>query len=285
MSKIVFDDKKSIEELLKEPDNAKCSLTAFLKRQEAGVLLVSDEMRQAARDRKAIDGIRRKAAERRRRLFYDNLDLVLRHREEIAKTPRYANIDAGFALEGGGAYVGPLRTSMGFNVGGTAFDVGITLGTLLFDIWGNKAFQVACGCGAVAYVREFAGSPLSGDVWVEAICPRCGRTHHEGCGGFGSRYFHIGHMIQKELETAARRFVEKWNQAEAEFRNDKQKWSRPSPANYFDGEEEPCDLETLVNELRLKEIDAEANSELVERIRKIRREKDRGKGRRSPSGK
>ena len=52
-----------------------------------------------------------------------------------------------------------------------------------------------------------------------------------------------------------------------------------------DGEEDPCDLETLVNELRLKEIDAEANSELVERIRKIRREKDRGKGRRSPSAK
>ena len=285
MSKIVFDDKKSIDELLKTPDDGKGSITTFLKRQEAGTPLVSDEMRQAAADLKKMGEIWRKTLKRRHKLLYDNLALVLRHKEEILKTPRYANADASCALEGGGAYVGPLLTAMGFRFAGMESKIRITLGTLLSDIWGNEAFQVPCGCGAVAYVREFAGSPLSGSGWAEAVCPRCGRTHHEGRGGFGSRYFHVGHMIQKELETAARRFVEKWNQAEAELRNDKQKWSRPSPANYFDGEEEPCDLETLVNELRLKEIDAEANSELVERIRKIRRGRDSGKCRRSPAGK
>ena len=285
MATFVFDDKKSIEELLKAPDNGKCTITTFLKRQETGTSLVSEEMRQAAGDLKKIGEIRLKAQERRRKLLYDNLALVLRHKEEILKTPRYANADASCALKGGGAYVGPLHTATGFCLAGMECKIRLTLGTLLSDIWENEAFQVRCGCGAVAYVREFAGSPLSGCGWAEAVCPECGRTHLDKCGSFGKRYFFVGEMLQKELETAARRFVEKWNQAEAELRNDKQECSRPSPANYFDGEEEPCDLETLVNELRLKEIDAEANSELAERIRKIRREKDRGKGRRSPSGK
>ena len=166
MTKIVFDDRKSIDERFKSPDNAKCSITTFLKRQEAGLSPVSDEMRQAAADLKKMGEIRRKTLKRRRKLLYDNLALVLRHKEEILKRPRYANADASCALEGGGASVGPLHTATGFRLAGMESKIRITLGTLLSDIWGNEAFQVPCGCGAVAYVREFAGSQLSGSGWV-----------------------------------------------------------------------------------------------------------------------
>jgi len=61
-------------------------------------------------------------------------------------------------------------------------------------------------------------------------------------------------MLRREVEQAARRFTERWLSAEEACRNNVENYSRPSPTHYFKGDDEPCSIETMINELRLKEF-------------------------------
>ena len=70
------------------------SFVNFCKRQQAGLLVVGEIRKQEQKDKEALLDAQEKRFERKYNLFYENLDLIMRHKDEIIETPRYANIDA-----------------------------------------------------------------------------------------------------------------------------------------------------------------------------------------------
>lgn len=49
----------------------------------------------------------------------------------------------------------------------------------LFLLWENPSFQALCDCGNTAVVTGFCGiSPLSGNIFATAACPRCRKAIH-----------------------------------------------------------------------------------------------------------
>ena len=79
--------------------------------------------------------------QQKRQLLFDNLNLIMRHRQEILNTPRYANIDVHYALRGGGAYVGSFTFRKQLVVAGKPVTVNLTLKSLL-SIWVMAAFNL-----------------------------------------------------------------------------------------------------------------------------------------------
>jgi hypothetical protein len=156
----------------------------FSKRMDAKAYIESEDETLDNMESQKILEIKKERDERKRKLLFDNLDLIMRHRDEIMKTPRYAKIDAHYALRGGGAYIGPIAMRRRFCAAGVPVTVGITLGSLL-EISGTATHKVNCGCGNTAYIRSFGGSPLSGMSVAGAICPHCKNEIH----GIRSRSF------------------------------------------------------------------------------------------------
>lgn len=172
MATIRIDETKTFPGSLKEPENRRESALDFFKRQSTGLKLISDEMEQQKKEQDEFREIWKRSTERKQKLFYDNLDLILRHKDEILTTPRYANIDVLYAIDGGGLYVGTLQTSRQFNIAGSVFMVNLRLATLL-RVWETDQFRVECECGCTAFIRSFVGSPLSGSSQATAFCPEC----------------------------------------------------------------------------------------------------------------
>ena len=169
-----------------------------------------------------------------RQLLFDNLNLIMRHRQEILNTPRYANIDAHYALRGGGAYVGAFTFRKQLVVAGKPVTVNLTLKSLL-SIWVMAAFKVMCKCGETAYICSFAGSPLSGVAVASAYCPYCKNEIH----GIKGRTF--------------KTFVAP---LERTFANEEATVSQAITSGVLDKVVEPCSLETMIQELKLKEYEA-----------------------------
>lgn len=254
---IVFDDTKSINDYLKKPESHPESFAALYKRQAAGLQLVSDDMEQERKEQEKMAKLREKSFERKRKLLYDNLDLILRHRDEILATPRYADIDVHYALKGGGCYIGPLLTARQFNIAGTLVNINFSLGSLL-ELWDSDQYKVKCKCGGTAVVRYFSGSPLSGSSVATAFCPKCKEEIH----GIRNRSFgdYYGISLTKFYENIvafAKNVIAKWGIAEAEFEKKKVEGraSRWSGIGYdFRGDGPTCNLETMINELKMGEI-------------------------------
>ena len=63
--------------------------------------------------------------------------------------------------------------------------------------------------------------------------------------------------LSEDIETVARHFIAKWTLAEAEYEKKVKKgnYKDPRPGAEFHGDSEYCDLETMINELKMKEID------------------------------
>lgn len=78
----------------------------FCKRQQEGISLATDAINQEESEQKLYFEWLEKRLDRKRKLLFDNLDLIMRHRDEIMKTPRYAQIDMHYALRGGGGLAG-----------------------------------------------------------------------------------------------------------------------------------------------------------------------------------
>ena len=257
---IIFDESKSISDYLKKPEAHPESFAAFCKRQSAGLKLVSEDMEQEKREQEEMAKLRKKSFERKYELFYDNLDLILRHRDEILATPRYANIDVHYVLGGGGCYIGPISTTRSYNFAGTQVNINLKLGALL-ELWDTDTFRVGCKCGGTAVIRYFSGSPLSGASVAAAACPKCKEVLH----GIRSRSFgdYMGTMLTKlaeNTEKVIKDIIAKWTLAEAECvkKNAEGKFSRLCrPGGEIRGEEPACSLETMINELRLKEFGAD----------------------------
>ena len=55
----------------------------FCKRQKAGLLLVGEIQKQEKKDQEALLDVQEKRFERKYNLFYENLDLIMRHKDAI----------------------------------------------------------------------------------------------------------------------------------------------------------------------------------------------------------
>ena len=257
---IIFDDSKSINDYLKKPESHPESFASLCKRQATGLKLVSDEMEQDRKEQEEMAKLRKMSYERKYKLFFENIDLIMRHKDEILSTPRYANIDAHYALGGGGCYIGPISTSRRYSFAGTLVNINLQLGALL-ELWNTDTFRVGCKCGGTAVIRYFSGSPLSGASVAAAACPKCKEVLH----GIRSRSFgdYMGTMLTKlaeNTEKVIKDIIAKWTLAEAECvkKNAEGKFSRSCrPGGEIRGEEPACSLETMINELKLKEFEEE----------------------------
>ena len=216
MATIIIDDSKPFPIIPEQPDNRHESAQEFFKRQAAGLKLISDEMEQESREQEEMRKLQEKSLERKKKLLFDNLDLIMRHRDEILATPRYANIDAHYAIKGGGLYVGPLQTSRAFNIAGSIVRVGLRLATLL-RVWETDQFKVECKCGGTAVIRSFTGSPLSGGSQATAVCPKCKKEIHVKNRSFGGYYGLLRIKFDRDIEMVARNIAAKWTLAEANY--------------------------------------------------------------------
>lgn len=256
MATIRIDETKTFPGSLKEPENRRESAPDFFKRQSTGLKLISDEMEQEKKEQEELGEIRKRSIERKKKLFYDNLNLILRHKDEILTTPQYANIDVHYAVKGGGLYVGPLQTSTQFNIAGSVVTVNLRLATLL-RIWETDQFRVDCECGSTAFIRSFTGSPLSGSSQATAFCPECKKETHVRNRNFGKYYWFLQTKLSEDVETVARDFIGKWTLAEMEYEKvaAEGKTKDPRPGSEFYGDRQYCNLETMIQELKLKEFD------------------------------
>ncbi|MBO7500641.1 MAG: hypothetical protein J6Z50_06875 [Fibrobacterales bacterium] len=127
-------------------------------------------------------------SERRKELLYDNMDLLIRHRKEIQESPRYANVDASFALDG----FMPCCFFFSDDVrrlaeGAGGDEVRLSLSSLL-DIWETDVFKDRCHCGVgrcdgtTRLVRVFIyyGTWNSRRCRGVYRCLKCGRTWRGG---------------------------------------------------------------------------------------------------------
>jgi hypothetical protein len=256
MATIFIDDSKPFPIIPEQPDNRHESALEFFKRQATGLKLISDEMEQESKEQEELRKLQEKSLERKKKLLFDNLDLIMRHRDEILATPRYANIDAHYAIKGGGLYVGPLSTSKAFNIAGSIVRVNLRLATLL-RIWETDQFRVGCKCGGTALIRSFTGSPLSGSSRATAYCPECKQEAHVANRSFGGYFWYLQTKLNEETEKVAKAIITKWTLAETEYEKkvEKGNYKDPRPGAEFHGDSEYCDLETMINNLKMKEID------------------------------
>ena len=216
MATIHIDDSNPFPNFPVEPENRRESFADFCKREAAGLKLESDEMYQENREQEELNALQKKRFERKCALLYNNLDLILRHREEIVATPRYADIDVHYAIKGGGLYVGHLSAVRHFNFVGTLVSIGLKLSSLL-EIWDNEQFKVECKCGDTAVIRSFSGSPLSGGSQATAICPKCKKeilVKNRSFGGYCG-LMHIGH--DRDIEKVVKSIIAKWTLAEVAY--------------------------------------------------------------------
>ena len=203
----------------------------FSRRMDAKTYIEGEDESLDNMESQKILGINKERDERKRKLLFDNLDLIMRHRDEIMNMPRYAKIDAHYALRGGGAYIGPIAMRRRFSAAGVPVTVNITLGALL-GIWDTAKYKVDCSCGNTAYIRSFGGSPLTGMSVAGAICPHCkNEIHGIRSRPFGDYVRQVQNALDSE-ETAV---------------------SQAFASGTFGKVSELCSLEKMISELKLKE--------------------------------
>lgn len=203
----------------------------FSRRMDAKAYIEGEDESLDNMESQKILEINKERDERKRRLLFDNLDLILRHRDEIMRTPRYARIDAHYALRGGGAYIGPIAMRRKFCAAGVPVTVNITLGALL-GIWDTATYKVDCSCGNTAYIRSFGGSPLTGMSVAGAVCPHCkNEIHGIRSSPFGDYVRQVRNALDSEEAAVSQAFT----------------------SGVFGKVSELCSLEKMISELKLKE--------------------------------
>ena len=210
------------------------SFAQFSRRMDAKVFVEGEDEILDKVESRRVEDIEKERDERKRKLLFNNFDLIMRHRGEILNTPRYANIDVHYALRGGGAYVGPFAFCKKLAIAGRHVTINLTLGSLL-EIWGTAAYKVNCSCGNTAYIRSFGGSPLSGVAVASAYCPHC-KNEIRGIKGrkFKSFVAPVENALASEEALVSQAFS----------------------SGVFGKVNELCSLETMIQELKLKEYEA-----------------------------
>lgn len=203
----------------------------FSRRMDAKAYIEGEDESLDNMESQKILEINKERDERKRKLLFDNLDLIMRHRDEIMNTPRYAKIDAHYVLRGGGAYIGSIAMRRKFCAAGVPVSVNITLGALL-GIWDTATYKVDCSCGNTAYIRSFGGSPLTGMSVAGAVCPHCKNEIH----GIRSRPFgDYVRQVQNALD------------------GEEVAVSQAFTSGVFGKVNELCSLEKMISELKLRE--------------------------------
>ncbi len=203
----------------------------FSRRMDAKAYIEGEDESLDNMESQKILEINKERDERKRKLLFDNLDLILRHRDEIMRTPRYARIDAHYALRGGGAYIGPIAMRRKFSAAGVPVTVNITLGALL-GIWDTATYKVDCSCGNTAYIRSFGGSPLTGMSVAGAVCPHCkNEIHGIRSRPFGDYVRQVRNALDSEEAAVSQAFT----------------------SGVFGKVSELCSLEKMISELKLRE--------------------------------
>lgn len=232
------------------------SFRDFYKRQNTGLNLISEAMKQEQAEHEKIRDFHEKRYLRKYELFYKNLGLIIRNKDEIINTPKYANIDAHYLLEGGGCFIGRLQTYQQYNFAGTLVTINLKLGTLL-KIWEAEQFQVECSCGGIAYIRHFVGSPLSGSSCASALCSKCGQEI-KGIKNrsYGKYHFFSNKMHYRDIDLVVKKILCNWSLAEEKYNEDVKKGNvyMPSVGENLKSNDEFCNLETMIHELQLKEF-------------------------------
>ena len=228
----------------------------FSKRQQEGVSLVTDAINQEDSEQKVYSEWLEKRQDRKRKLLYQELDLILRHKSEVLATPRYADIDVHYAFSG---FVGYARASTrsDLSLGSSWAVVNLSLASLL-KIWEEEHFQVKCDCGGTAYIYKFGGMPGSGASYASAFCPHCKQEIHNIRNRSPWKYYHIAtDAFTAEVTRFVENFLDKWkiaNEKYLENLKDEHRNPRTQPVNMLRGDAAPCCIETLIQELRLKEF-------------------------------
>ena len=234
--------------------------TQFSRRQQKGVSLVTDAVNQEESEQKFYSEWLERRQNRKRKLLYQELDLILRHKDKILATPRYADIDVHYALSGFVGFAKAL-TWKDLNFGSARVTINLRLASLL-KIWEEEQFQVECGCGATAYIYRFGGSHGSGMSYASAFCPHCKQEIHNIKNRPPWRYYHI---VTDAFTADAKRFVEnfldKWKVANEKYQENlknENRNPRTQPVNMLHGDDASCRIETLIQELKLKEVGSNA---------------------------
>lgn len=120
----------------------------------AGVNVPGAEAEECRKEQNEIDAILRKRIERRRKAFLENMPLIFKYKDWILAEPGFADVSVAFLID----------AARPFSLGA------------LFSLWENPVWQGTCGCGGLACIHRFSGSPLSGSYTALATCSVCGKT-------------------------------------------------------------------------------------------------------------
>ena len=99
------------------------------------------------------------------------------------------------------------------------------------------------------------GFSAFGQLPSDRILPECKQEAHVANRSFGGYFWYLQKKLSEDVETVARDFIAKWTLAEMEYEKKvaEGKYKDPRPGDDFHGDDKPCNLETMINELRLND--------------------------------
>lgn len=219
-----------------------------------GLPLVAEAIKQEEMEQKELLDLQEKRFARKRKLLFDCLGMLVRHRDEIFATPRYANIDVHYIFEDSAK----VRTSCEFNFCGAPVSINLRLATLL-KIWNSELFNVECECGATAVIYKFVDSSSSGSCVASALCPCCKKEIHDIKCRLFSDYVHVvNNFFIEDMTAVAKNFLAKWRLAKKVFQEkveNGQNGRKLQTADKLYGDSDLCSLEIMIQELQLKEFE------------------------------
>lgn len=230
------------------------SLAKFGKLLQEGIPLIAEAIKHEEDEQKELFEWQERRFTRKRKLLLESLGMILRHKDEIISTPRYANIDVHFIFDDSAK----VRTSCEFNFCGAPVSINLRLATLL-KIWDNEQFKIECDCGADAIIYKFKSSSPSDDCVATALCPCCKKEIHNIKSVPPSDYVHIvNNFFIDDMTAVARNFLAKWRLAKKVFQEkikNGQNGRKLQTADKLYGDSDLCSLETMIQELQLKEFE------------------------------
>lgn len=216
--------------------------------------LIAEAVKQEDDEQKEFLDFCEKRFARKRKLLLETLGMLVRHKDEIFSTPRYANIDVHYIFEDSAK----VRTSCEFNFCGAPVSINLRLATLL-KIWNSEQFKVKCDCGATAVVYKFVDSPSSVSCVASALCPCCKKEIHDIKSRPSSDYVHaVNSFFVDDMTAVAKNFLAKWRLAKKVFQEkvkNGQNGRKLQTADRLYGDSDLCSLETMIQELQLKEFE------------------------------
>ena len=227
------------------------------KSKQEDIPFVAEAITQEEKEQKAILELQENRFARKSKLLFDALGMILRHKDEIIETPRYANIDIHYILQDISDFA-KVRTSCEFNFCGAPVSINMRLATLL-KIWSHEQFKVECDCGATAVLYKFKDSATSGMCVASAFCPCCKKKFEVSKNAPPSYYAHtINNFFIDDMTAVAKNFLSKWRLAKKVYQEkveNGQNGRKLQTADRLYGDSDLCSLETMIQELQLKEFE------------------------------